>query len=113
MQIVKRIQFLKWEKKIANDEHAVKLIEVERRPTLCCCPKLYALKQFVLKLKSQWRKAMRLQRGSMQFSYDFHSYSLNFDDGFPREHVLPYCVYWVSCWSQLLSVVTPTEFPMT
>nr|KJB10021.1 hypothetical protein B456_001G180500 [Gossypium raimondii] len=88
MQIVKRIQFLKWEKKIANDEHAVKLIEVERRPTLCCCPKLYALKQFVLKLKSQWRKAMRLQRGSMQFSYDFHSYSLNFDDGFPREHVI-------------------------
>ncbi|PPD85034.1 hypothetical protein GOBAR_DD18023 [Gossypium barbadense] len=88
MQIVKRIQFLKWEKKIANDEHAVKLIEAERRPTLCCCPKLYALKQFVLKLKSQWRKAMRLQRGSMQFSYDFHSYSLNFDDGFPREHVI-------------------------
>ncbi|KAG4192346.1 hypothetical protein ERO13_A07G150900v2 [Gossypium hirsutum] len=86
--IVKRIQILKWEKKIANDEHAVKLIEVERRPTLCCCPKLYALKQFVLKLKSQWRKAMRLRRGSMQFSYDFHSYSLNFDDGFPRERVI-------------------------
>ncbi|KAK8496308.1 hypothetical protein V6N12_063881 [Hibiscus sabdariffa] len=88
MQTMKRIRFLKWEKKVASDEYAVKLIGVERRPDLCCCSKLHALKQFVLKLKSQWRKAMRLQRSSTQFSYDFHSYSLNFDDGFSREHII-------------------------
>ncbi|KAK8557623.1 hypothetical protein V6N12_009852 [Hibiscus sabdariffa] len=86
--IMKRIQFLKWEKKVANNECVVKLICVERRSTLCCCSKFHELKQFVSKLKSQWRKAMRLQRSSMQFSYDFHSYSLNFDDGFSGEQII-------------------------
>ncbi|XWS31379.1 hypothetical protein CRYUN_Cryun23aG0070900 [Craigia yunnanensis] len=88
MQILKRIQFFKWEKKVANDGYAVKLISVHRRPTLCCRSKSEVLKQFVWKLKSQWRQAWRLQRSSMQFSYDFHSYSLNFDDGFSREHII-------------------------
>ncbi|KAL4312051.1 hypothetical protein GQ457_01G056120 [Hibiscus cannabinus] len=87
-EIMKRIRFLKWEKKVASDEYAVKLIGVERQPDLCCCSKLHALKQFVLKLKSQWRKAMRLQRSSTQFSYNLHSYSLIFDDGFLREHII-------------------------
>ncbi|XVE72868.1 hypothetical protein DITRI_Ditri11bG0072800 [Diplodiscus trichospermus] len=89
MQTMKRIdQFFKWEKKVANDGDAVKLISVQRMPTLCCRSKSCAWKQFVWKLKSQWREALRLQRSSMQFSYDFHSYSLNFDDGFSREHIV-------------------------
>ncbi|XVF81039.1 hypothetical protein PTKIN_Ptkin15bG0124600 [Pterospermum kingtungense] len=88
MQILKRIQFLNREKKVTKNGYAVKLISVERRRTSSCRSRPYALKQFVRKLKSQWRQASRLQRNSMQFSYDFHSYSLNFDDGFSREHII-------------------------
>ncbi|XVF72071.1 hypothetical protein PTKIN_Ptkin12aG0091900 [Pterospermum kingtungense] len=90
MQIfLKRIQLCKWEKKVANDGRAVKLISVERRPTLCCSSKWHVLKQLVWKLKSQWRQqALRLQRSSKQFSYDLHSYSLNFDDGFSPPHII-------------------------
>ncbi|XVE77967.1 hypothetical protein DITRI_Ditri13aG0106800 [Diplodiscus trichospermus] len=83
MQILKRIQFLKWEKKVANDRYAVKLTNVQRRSTL-----RWRSRSYVLKLKSQWRQALRLQRSSMKFSYDIHSYSLNFDDGFSREHII-------------------------
>ncbi|KAK9035341.1 hypothetical protein V6N11_077383 [Hibiscus sabdariffa] len=45
---------------------------------------------FVWKVKSQWtqRQASRSQRSSMRFSYDLHSYSLNFDDGFSRDDPL-------------------------
>lgn len=95
MQILKRIQyFRKWEKKVANDGSAVKLMSADKkRPSFFCSSssKSYVLKQFVWKVKSQWRQqALRLQRSSStkQFSYDFHSYSLNFDDGFSRQHIL-------------------------
>ncbi|MBA0769717.1 hypothetical protein Gotri_018419 [Gossypium trilobum] len=80
MQILKRIRFLKWEKKVSNHEHGVKLISVRRRPHC-------VLKQLVWKVKSQWWR--QRQRSSMQFSYDFHSYSLNFDDGFCRNELNP------------------------
>ncbi|OMP03199.1 hypothetical protein COLO4_10585 [Corchorus olitorius] len=90
MQIMKRIQFLKLEKKVANDGYAMKLIPVQRKPILCCRSKSYVLKQLMWKLKSQWKQAMKMQRNtSRQFSYDLHSYSLNFDDGFchDQQHI--------------------------
>ncbi|KAK8702011.1 hypothetical protein V6N13_020381 [Hibiscus sabdariffa] len=73
LQILKRKQL---EKKMANHGNGVKFMR---------------LKQFVWKVKSQWtqRQASRLQRSSMRFSYDLHSYSLNFDHGFSRDELNP------------------------
>ncbi|KAL4363332.1 hypothetical protein GQ457_04G026940 [Hibiscus cannabinus] len=72
-QILKRNQL---ENKMANRGNGVKFMR---------------LKQFVWKVKSQWtqRQASRSQRSSMRFSYDLHSYSLNFDDGFSHDELNP------------------------
>ncbi|GLT41294.1 hypothetical protein SLA2020_153690 [Shorea laevis] len=76
-QTLKRIQFLKWGKKVA---HTPTTVSARRKTPLCCCTR-YVLKQLVWRVKAQCRQALRWQRSSMQFSYDFQSYSLNFDDG--------------------------------
>ncbi|GLT41448.1 hypothetical protein SLA2020_155140 [Shorea laevis] len=76
-QTLKRIQFLQWGKKVA---HSTSAVSAGRKSSLCRCTR-YVLKQLVWKVKSQCREALRWQRSTMQFSYDFHSYSLNFDDG--------------------------------
>ncbi|KAK8688567.1 hypothetical protein V6N13_087328 [Hibiscus sabdariffa] len=75
MQTLKRNQLLKWEKKVANHEYGDRFLSLQRKPGR-------VLKQFVWKVKSQWRQRQRQrQRSGMHFSYDLHSYSLNFDDG--------------------------------
>ncbi|KAK3193460.1 hypothetical protein Dsin_024770 [Dipteronia sinensis] len=85
MQRLQRIQFLKLGKKMRSTESSVKLGRVERRvPTSCVC-KSHMWRQLVWKLKSLWKQALGRQRISIRYSYDIHSYSLNFDDGiFPR-----------------------------
>ncbi|GLU03707.1 hypothetical protein SLE2022_208930 [Rubroshorea leprosula] len=75
-QTLKRIQFSKWGKKVVHSPAAV---SARRKAPLSCWTR-YVLKQLVWKVKAQCRQALRWQRSSMQFSYDFHSYSLNFDD---------------------------------
>ncbi|KAH7577716.1 hypothetical protein JRO89_XS01G0288900 [Xanthoceras sorbifolium] len=82
---LKRIQFLKWGKKMRSTRSAVTLGSVQRRvPTGCVC-KSHVWRQPVWKLKSLWKQALGSQRIKLQYSYDIHSYSLNFDDGlFPR-----------------------------
>ncbi|KAK8694039.1 hypothetical protein V6N13_071603 [Hibiscus sabdariffa] len=69
---------------MANRGNGVKFTSLQRRPA-------GVLKQFVWKVKSQWtqRQSSRSQRSSMRFSYDLHSYSLNFDDGFSRVELNP------------------------
>ncbi|KAL4361964.1 hypothetical protein GQ457_04G026960 [Hibiscus cannabinus] len=68
---------------MANRGNGVKFMSLQRRPA-------GVLKQFVWKVKSQCtqRQASR-QRSSMRFSYDLHSYSLNFDNGFSRDELNP------------------------
>ncbi|KAK8694038.1 hypothetical protein V6N13_071602 [Hibiscus sabdariffa] len=66
---------------MANRGNGVKFMSLQRRPA-------GVLKQFIWKVKSQ-RQASRLQRSSMRFSYDLHSYSLNFDNGFSRDELNP------------------------
>nr|DAD20033.1 TPA_asm: hypothetical protein HUJ06_021496 [Nelumbo nucifera] len=39
-------------------------------------------RQLVCWFKSQWKQAKRWRREGSRFSYDIHSYSQNFDDGF-------------------------------
>ncbi|KAF7818468.1 hypothetical protein G2W53_023923 [Senna tora] len=39
------------------------------------------VRQIVYKLKGQWKQDLGWERRSPRFSYDHHSYSLNFDDG--------------------------------
>ncbi|KAE7997876.1 hypothetical protein FH972_002472 [Carpinus fangiana] len=79
---LRRIQFLQLGKRIASSGPSATLGSVKRRRLLDCCHGSYALRQLVGKFKSQWKQTLGWQRSRVQYSYDFHSYSLNFDDGF-------------------------------
>lgn len=79
---LRRIQFLKLGKRIASAGSAITLGgSVKRRTLLDCCHGAYALRQLAGKFKSQWKQTLGWQRSRAQYSYDLHSYSLNFDDG--------------------------------
>lgn len=82
----KRLQFLEWWKTMASTRSAVTLGNVQRRmPTVCCCKcKSHVLRQLLWKFKSMRKQALGWKGINTQFSYDIHSYSLNFDDGFSR-----------------------------
>ncbi|KAK4281328.1 hypothetical protein QN277_012838 [Acacia crassicarpa] len=63
---------------------SVTLGSVRTWASLSCCPGSSFLRQMVCKLKGRWNKAMgwRGRRSPRpQYSYDHHSYCLNFDDG--------------------------------
>lgn len=74
---MKRIQLLKEGKKVGQSGS---VISGRRKTPLDSCTR-YLLKKLVWKVKSECRKALKWQRSSTQFSYNFHNYSLNFDDG--------------------------------
>ncbi|GMY06246.1 hypothetical protein FCV25MIE_01485 [Fagus crenata] len=78
---LRRMQFFKLGKRIASTGSASTLGSDKRRASLDCCHGSYVLRQLLWKFKSQWKQAFRRQRSSAQYSYDLHSYSLNFDDG--------------------------------
>jgi len=78
---LRRTQFLKLGKRIASAGSAVTLGSVKRRTLLDCWHGSYVLRQLVGKFKSQWNQNLGWQRNRTRYSYDLHSYSLNFDDG--------------------------------
>lgn len=80
----RRMQFWKLSKRIASAGSGFTLLSGKRRAPLDCCHGSYVLRQLVWKFKSQWKQALNQQRSSAQYSYDLHSYSLNFDDGSPH-----------------------------
>lgn len=80
----RRMQFWKLRKRIASAGSGFTLLSGKRRAPLDCCHGSYVLRQLVWKFKSQWKQALNQQRSSAQYSYDLHSYSLNFDDGSPH-----------------------------
>ncbi|XAR61057.1 hypothetical protein NMG60_11034653 [Bertholletia excelsa] len=48
------------------------------------------LRKLMWWFKSRWKRALRWERSCAIYSYDFHSYSQNFDDGsLDDEHVSP------------------------
>lgn len=89
MQRLKGIQFLKWGKKLGNTGSVVALVSLERKEPSGGCSASYMVMQLFWKLKSLWKQALGWQRMNVQYSYDIHSYSLNFDDGSFHDHCLP------------------------
>ncbi|XP_002526557.2 uncharacterized protein LOC8266481 [Ricinus communis] len=80
-QSVKKNQFIKWGKRIATTESAITLGNVRNRVPFSCCCGLRVLRQLLWKFRTQWKQALGWRRNSVKYSYDIHSYSLNFDDG--------------------------------
>ncbi|KAM7254231.1 hypothetical protein ACFE04_031913 [Oxalis oulophora] len=95
MQRWKRIQFMRWGSKIDDHEE-----EKRRAPLMmmmmvksCCCKGssvgLVWIKKMLYKLKFKWRNRntsswkiwKRKKKNNSDYSYDIHSYELNFDDG--------------------------------
>ncbi|CAN0843837.1 hypothetical protein LINGRAHAP2_LOCUS4071 [Linum grandiflorum] len=87
VQSLKRIQFLMWGKRIwssTGSSPAAVAIDGRRRKValVCFCSRSYVPKKWVHKFKAQWKKAIGWHKSSSpQYSYDIHSYSLNFDEG--------------------------------
>ncbi|KAJ4728313.1 hypothetical protein OWV82_001268 [Melia azedarach] len=79
--INKRIQFLKRWMTMASSRSAITLGNVQRTAPTSCFHKPCFLRQLIRKFKSQWKQALGSKSISTRFSYDIHSYSLNFDDG--------------------------------
>lgn len=83
------IEFVKLRKRISCDGSAITVVSVKRRAhQLDCCHGSRLLRQLVWKFKSLWKQNFCLQRSKAQYSYDLHSYSLNFDDGFSNDYPL-------------------------
>lgn len=79
---------------------SVTLGNVQRKvPLVECCSLTCIVRKAFYKLKNQWKQSLGWQRSSTpQYSYDLHSYCLNFDDGSSNDHMIPSRV----CWSFLL-----------
>ncbi|KAB1212066.1 hypothetical protein CJ030_MR5G024638 [Morella rubra] len=84
---LRRMEFLKLRKRIASTGSAVTVVSAKRRALLDCCRGSNLLRQLVWKFKSGWKQNLGWQRSKAQYSYDLHSYSLNFDDGFFCGHL--------------------------
>ncbi|KAG4959377.1 hypothetical protein AAZX31_13G109700 [Glycine max] len=87
-----RDQFMKFHRKTRLTS-SVTLGSVQRRASqgsLGCFPPSCIFRQVFYKLKSRLKQALVWQRSSSpQYSYDFRSYSLNFDDGLSSDHIPP------------------------
>ncbi|KAL2323402.1 hypothetical protein Fmac_027781 [Flemingia macrophylla] len=83
-----RNQFMKFHRK-TRVTSSVTLGSVQRRAPLGCLPPSCILRQLFCKLKSRLKQALVWQRKTPQYSYDFRSYSLNFDDGISNDHMPP------------------------
>lgn len=80
---------LEVDKKMGSTGSAVTLVSLERKdPSGGGCSTSYVVMQLFWKLKSLWKQALGWQRMNVQYSYDIHSYSLNFDDGSFLDHRL-------------------------
>ncbi|KAG5055415.1 hypothetical protein AAZX31_03G148100 [Glycine max] len=64
----------------------VTLGNVPRRSLLGYGPSSSVLRQLVCKLKRGWKQTMGWRKRGPQYSYDFHSYCLNFSDGPSNDH---------------------------
>ncbi|CAN1131510.1 hypothetical protein LINPERPRIM_LOCUS13857 [Linum perenne] len=76
-QSLKRIQFFMWGKRIGSSGSS------PAAAVACfCSSRCYVPKKWVNKFKAQWNKAIGWHKSSStpQYSYDIHSYSLNFDE---------------------------------
>ncbi|KAG6606355.1 hypothetical protein SDJN03_03672, partial [Cucurbita argyrosperma subsp. sororia] len=71
-------QFLRLGNRIANSGSSISYVGDSKTPPLSCSS---SLRHLILKLKYQWKHNLRLQKRTVQYSYDLQSYSLNFDDG--------------------------------
>lgn len=85
-----RTQFLRPQSKMRVSP-LVTLGNVQRRGILGCGPAASSvLRQLVCKLKRSWKQVMGWHRSSTpKYSYDFHSYCLNFSDGPSNDHIPP------------------------
>ncbi|RDX70928.1 hypothetical protein CR513_49778, partial [Mucuna pruriens] len=83
-----RNQFMKFHRK-TRVTSSVTLGNVPRRAQLGCFPPSCFMRHVFCKLKNRLKQALVWQRTSPQFSYDFRSYSLNFDDGLSNDHIPP------------------------
>ncbi|KAK7277484.1 hypothetical protein RJT34_22497 [Clitoria ternatea] len=81
-------QFMKFHRK-TRVASSVTLGNVQRRAPLECFPSSCILRQVCCKLKNRFKQVLGWQRSSPRYSYDLHSYSLNFDDGLSNDHVPP------------------------
>lgn len=92
-----RDQFMKFHRKTRLTS-SVTLGSVQRRASqgsLGCFPPSCIFRQVFYKLKSRLKQALVWQRSSSpQYSYDFRSYSLNFDDGLSSDHIPPRFCWW-------------------
>lgn len=88
LQSVKKNQFQKWRKRIASTESAITLGNVKNQASFGCCCGSYVLRQLVWKFRIKWKQALGWRRSSgVRYTYDIHSYSLNFDDGLHHGHL--------------------------
>ncbi|QCE06765.1 hypothetical protein DEO72_LG9g1779 [Vigna unguiculata] len=83
-----RDQFMKFHRK-TRVTSSVTLGSVQRRAPHRCFPPSCIFRQVYRKLKNRLKQALGWKRTSPQYSYDFRSYSLNFDDGLSKEHMPP------------------------
>ncbi|TKY52769.1 hypothetical protein E2542_SST24291 [Spatholobus suberectus] len=81
-------QFMKFHRK-TRVTSSVTLGGAQRRAPLGCFPPSCILRQVLCKLKNRLKQALVWQRSSPRYSYDFRSYSLNFDDGLSNDHIPP------------------------
>ncbi|KAK7336904.1 hypothetical protein VNO77_17457 [Canavalia gladiata] len=87
--IPQRTQFLKLQRKMRVSP-LVTLGNAQRRVQLGSVgngPASSVFRQLVCKLKSRWKQVMGCHKRSPQYSYDFHSYCLNFNDAPSNEHI--------------------------
>ncbi|KAJ9169663.1 hypothetical protein P3X46_017825 [Hevea brasiliensis] len=87
LQGVKKNQLQKWGKRIASTESAITHGNVKIRGSFSCFCGSHVLRQLVWKFRTKWKQALGWQRSSVRYSYDLHSYSLNFDDGLHHGHL--------------------------
>ncbi|KAI4301043.1 hypothetical protein L6164_034362 [Bauhinia variegata] len=86
-------RFFRFQKKSTRVCSSVTLGSIPRRELLTgCCPAGSCIfSQRISKLKNRCKQYLgwQLQRTTPQYSYDFHSYCLNFDDGSSSDHIPP------------------------
>ena len=76
-----------WER-MGGSGSPVTRVSVQRRASLGCCNGVCPFRQLVWKLKSCFKRDLGWKkRSSSRFSYDIQSYSLNFEDGFIKDHL--------------------------
>ncbi|BAT95461.1 hypothetical protein LR48_Vigan02g130200 [Vigna angularis] len=85
MKVSQKDQFIKFHRK-TRVTSSVTLGSVQR---LGCFPPSCIFRQVYHKLKNRFKQALIWKRTTPQYSYDFRSYSLNFDDGLSNQHMPP------------------------